>query len=170
MNIPNVPAVKVNEEKKMQNKFIGRKSEKIVPFLDSEISIKKLSINQVVRVQSLTKEMEDSRDALGGIKILLLVLREGAPELSELSDEEIQDGVGHMLEAFEVGTPPHGGIAFGLDRHVMMLANESSLREVIAFPMSSSGKTAVMDAPSPVTSAQLKELHLSVEAKKASQK
>jgi hypothetical protein len=91
MNIPNVPAVKVNEEKKMQNKFIGRKSEKIVPFLDSEISIKKLSINQVVRVQSLTKEMEDSRDALGGIKILLLVLREGAPELSELSDEEIQD-------------------------------------------------------------------------------
>jgi aspartyl-tRNA synthetase len=86
------------------------------------------------------------------------------------SDEEIQDGVGHMLEAFEVGTPPHGGIAFGLDRHVMMLANESSLREVIAFPMSSSGKTAVMDAPSPVTSAQLKELHLSVEAKKASQK
>lgn len=86
------------------------------------------------------------------------------------SDEEIQEGVGHMLEAFEVGTPPHGGIAFGLDRHVMMLANESSLREVIAFPMSSSGKTAVMDAPSPVTSAQLKELHLSIDQKKSTQK
>ncbi len=78
------------------------------------------------------------------------------------SDEEIQSGVGHMLEAFKVGTPPHGGIALGLDRHVMMLANESSLREVMAFPMTSSGKTAVMDAPSEISDKQLMELSLSL--------
>ncbi len=78
------------------------------------------------------------------------------------SDAEIEASVGHMLEAFEVGTPPHGGIAFGLDRQVMLLAGETSLREVIAFPMTSSGKTAVMDAPAEISPAQLKELHLSV--------
>lgn len=78
------------------------------------------------------------------------------------SEEEIQENVGHMLEAFEVGSPPHGGIGLGLDRHVMMLANENSLREVVAFPMTSSGKTAVMDAPSEVSEDQLKELSLAI--------
>ena len=67
-----------------------------------------------------------------------------------------------MLEAFEVGTPPHGGIALGLDRLAMILANETSLKEAIAFPMTASGRTSVMDAPSPVSKEQLKELHISV--------
>lgn len=76
------------------------------------------------------------------------------------TDQQIKDSVGHMLEAFKVGTPPHGGIAFGLDRLVMLLAGENSLKETIAFPMTSSGKAAVMDAPSAVAESQLKELHL----------
>lgn len=78
------------------------------------------------------------------------------------SDEQIEASVGHMLEAFGVGTPPHGGIALGLDRMVMVLANETSLKEAIAFPMSSTGRTAVMDAPNVVSDAQLAELHLRV--------
>ncbi len=78
------------------------------------------------------------------------------------SDQEIQDGVGHMLEAFEYGMPPHGGIALGLDRQVAILNGEQSIKEVIAFPMSSTGRTAVMDAPSPVSNEQLKELKLKV--------
>jgi aspartyl-tRNA synthetase len=82
------------------------------------------------------------------------------------SDAEIQASIGHMLEAFEVGTPPHGGIALGLDRLAMILAGETSLKEVIAFPMSSSGRTAVMDAPSVVEDTQLAELGLQVRAKK----
>ncbi len=78
------------------------------------------------------------------------------------SDEEIQASVGHMLEAFKLGTPPHGGIALGLDRLVMLLANESSIKETIAFPMTSTGKTAIMDAPAEVSSEQLKELGIRV--------
>jgi len=67
-----------------------------------------------------------------------------------------------MLEAFELGTPPHGGHALGIDRLIMLLANEKSLKESIAFPMTGSGKTSVMDAPSPIEPEQLEELGLSV--------
>ncbi|MBT4722679.1 Asp-tRNA(Asn)/Glu-tRNA(Gln) amidotransferase GatCAB subunit B, partial [Candidatus Falkowbacteria bacterium] len=82
------------------------------------------------------------------------------------SDEEIQEGIGHMLEAFEVGTPPHGGIALGLDRIAMLLAGETSIKEVIAFPMSSTGRTSVMDAPAKLDKKQLDELSLKVIEKK----
>ena len=78
------------------------------------------------------------------------------------SDTEIEESIGHMLEAFRVGTPPHGGIALGLDRLIMLLAGESSLKEVIAFPMTSSGRTAVMTAPTRIEAKQLKELGLQV--------
>lgn len=83
-------------------------------------------------------------------------------EIMGYSEEEIQSGVGHMLEAFEVGTPPHGGIALGLDRLVMILAGENSIKEAIAFPMTSTGKTAVMQAPAEVSHKQLDELHIEV--------
>jgi len=73
-------------------------------------------------------------------------------------DEKIEDSVGHMLKAFEYGAPPHGGIALGLDRLTMIIAGETSLKETIAFPMTSTGKTAVMDAPSDVSEEQLEEL------------
>ena len=78
------------------------------------------------------------------------------------SDEEIEASVGHMLRAFEVGTPPHGGIALGIDRLVMILTGETSLKESIAFPMTSTGRTAVMSAPSEVEPGLLDELGLRV--------
>ncbi len=83
------------------------------------------------------------------------------------SEEEIEASVGHMLEAFSVGTPPHGGIALGLDRLVMLLGNETSLKEAIAFPMTSSGRTAVMDAPSFISDEQKAELQIKVVDPKA---
>ena len=82
------------------------------------------------------------------------------------SDGEIESGVGHMLDAFELGTPPHGGIALGLDRLIMIMAGESSLKEAIAFPMTSSGRTAVMEAPSPIEKSQLAELGLTISKKR----
>ncbi len=78
------------------------------------------------------------------------------------SDQEIQDSIGHMLEAFELGTPPHGGIALGLDRLVMVLSGETSMKESVAFPMTSTGRTSVMDAPSVVSEEQLKEAKLTI--------
>jgi len=98
----------------------------------------------------------------GSIRAHKAELLKSTFEIMGYSEEEIQHSVGHMLEAFEVGTPPHGGIALGLDRLVMILAGEESLKETIAFPMSSTGRTSVMDGPSAVSGEQLKELHIKV--------
>ena len=87
-------------------------------------------------------------------------------EIMGFSEEDLQERVGHMLEAFRYGTPPHGGIALGVERNIMNLAGESYLREVQAFPMTRGGKTAVMTAPKPLTQKQLQELGLSVTKKK----
>ena len=76
--------------------------------------------------------------------------------------EETQASVGHMLEAFKYGTPPHGGIALGVERNLMNLTGESYLREVQAFPMTRGGQTAVMNAPKPLEEKQLKELGIQV--------
>ena len=77
-----------------------------------------------------------------------------------LSDEEIQSQFGHLLNAFEYGAPPHGGIAPGIDRIVMILAGEPNIREVIAFPKTQSASDLMLGAPSPVSDMQLKDLHL----------
>lgn len=81
------------------------------------------------------------------------------------TDDEIEASIGHMLQAFEVGTPPHGGIALGFDRLVMLLARQTSLKEAVAFPMTSSGKTSVMDAPNEVSPEQLQELKIKIAEK-----
>jgi aspartyl-tRNA synthetase len=82
-------------------------------------------------------------------------------------DEKIEHDYGHMLEAFRRGTPPHGGIALGIDRLTMCFAGETALREVQAFPMTAGGKTAVMDAPSEMTPEQLMEFGIQIKKKPA---
>lgn len=79
-------------------------------------------------------------------------------EIMGLSEEEIDLKFGHMIEALSYGAPPHGGIAPGIDRLLTCIMGEPSLREVIAFPMTSGGRTAVMKAPSVVKEEKLKEL------------
>lgn len=81
-------------------------------------------------------------------------------EVMGMSDERIQANFGHILKAFSFGAPPHGGIAWGLDRLLMLLANESSIREVIAFPKTGDGRDLLMGAPSLLSDDKLKELHL----------
>ncbi len=77
-----------------------------------------------------------------------------------LSDEDIDEKFGHLLNALSLGTPPHGGIALGLDRLVMLLAGKDSIRDVIAFPKTSSAADPMTGAPSEVTARQLKEVDL----------
>ena len=96
----------------------------------------------------------------GSVRINVAELQHKVFSLMKLSDEEIKEQFGHMLEAFEYGAPPHGGIALGVDRLVMLLADVESIREVIAFPKTQSAVDLLMGAPSPVEEKQLKELHL----------
>jgi aspartyl-tRNA synthetase len=79
-----------------------------------------------------------------------------------MSDEEAKERFGFFLDALEYGTPPHGGVALGLDRIVMILAGAASLREVIAFPKTAKAIDLMVDAPTPVSDQQMKELHLRV--------
>lgn len=96
----------------------------------------------------------------GSVRINVAELQHKVFSLMKLSDEEIKEQFGHMLEAFEYGAPPHGGIALGVDRLVMLLADAESIREVIAFPKTQSAIDLLMGAPSLVEEKQLKELHL----------
>jgi aspartyl-tRNA synthetase len=83
-------------------------------------------------------------------------------EIMGYKEKEIESQFGHMLEAFKFGAPPHGGIAWGLDRIVMLLAGEPNIREIIAFPKTADVRDPLMDGPSEVSEEQLKELHLKV--------
>lgn len=78
------------------------------------------------------------------------------------TDSQIQESIGHMLEAFSFGAPPHGGIALGLDRHIALLQGEASIKETMAFPMTSTGRTAVMDGPTEISESLLKDLGIKI--------
>ena len=96
----------------------------------------------------------------GSIRIHDSALQAKVFELLALSAEEAQDRFGFFLEALSYGTPPHGGIALGLDRMVMLMAGETSLRQVIAFPKTASGTDLMTGSPSPVRDEQVRELGL----------
>jgi len=95
-------------------------------------------------------------------KTVVEALRSGVNAFLLKSDPSV-----HMLEAFEYGAPPHGGIAPGIDRLAMLLADESTIREVMAFPKTQQGIDLMTSAPSPVDERQLKDLHIRLAAEAA---
>jgi len=98
----------------------------------------------------------------GSIRIHKRNVQEKIFKLVGLGKEEIEEKFGHLLRAFEYGAPPHGGIALGIDRFLMLLLNEKSIREVILFPKTGDGKDLLMEAPSRVDPKQLKELNIKI--------
>ncbi len=101
----------------------------------------------------------------GSIRIHQREVQEKIFDLLGLSPEEAKDKFGYLLEAFEYGTPPHGGIAFGLDRLIMILTGRDNIRDVIAFPKTQSASCLLTQAPSSVAIDQLKELHIKLDVK-----
>src|SRR3989344_1766078 len=127
----------------------------------------------------ITKENADNLMAhqydfvLNGYEIAGGSIREHNPKILETvfeimgnKKEDIRKQFSHLLEAFEYGVPPHGGIAPGIDRIAMILAGEPNIREVIAFPKTGDGRDLMMDSPSEISTDQLKELHIKIEKQK----
>lgn len=96
----------------------------------------------------------------GSMRIYKREIQEKMFKLLGFTPEEADEKFGFLLEAFEYGTPPHGGIAFGLDRIIMLLAGTTNLRETIAFPKTQSASCLLTEAPGPVDDKQLEQLHL----------
>jgi aspartyl-tRNA synthetase len=114
------------------------------------------------RGQQYDLVLNNNEVAGGSIRIHDRALQEKVFRLIGLDPEVAQERFGHMLEAFEYGTPPHGGIAPGIDRLCMLLADEPNIREVIPFPKNQAARDLMADAPSPVEGQQLKELKIRI--------
>jgi aspartyl-tRNA synthetase len=115
-----------------------------------------------VRARAYDLVLNGSEIAGGSIRIHDQTLQRLIFKLLQISDEEAKMRFGFFLEALEYGTPPHGGIALGLDRIVAILCGENSIREVIAFPKTAQAVDLMADAPSTVSPKQLRELHLKI--------
>lgn len=98
----------------------------------------------------------------GSLRIYDNDLQEKIFEILGMSEEEIRNKFGFFIDAFQYGTPPHGGLAFGLDRIAMILSESDSIRDVIAFPKNANAKCPMSKAPTPVDPAQLEELHIEI--------
>ncbi|KYG58051.1 aspartate--tRNA ligase [Planococcus maritimus] len=128
-----------------------------------EEDLNKLSTEpQNVRAQAYDLVLNGYELGGGSARIYKRDIQEKMFEVLGFSKEEATEQFGFLLEAFEYGTPPHGGIAFGLDRLVMLLAGRTNLRDTIAFPKTASASDMLTEAPSAVSNAQLEELNLAV--------
>ena len=126
--------------------------EEDIPLLDTDPAS--------VRAQAYDIVINGDERGGGSIRINNADLQRKIFDLLKLSNEDIESRLGFFVEALKYGTPPHGGIAYGLDRFVMMMINRSNIRDVIAFPKTQTAQDLMMDAPTVITPAQYEELHI----------
>ncbi len=118
-----------------------------------------------IKAKAYDLVLNGSEIAGGSIRIFKPELQSKMFELLGIGTEEAQEKFGFLLDAFKYGAPPHGGIAFGLDRLVMIMTKSSSIRDVIAFPKNSNAVSLMDNSPSPVSDKQLRELHIKTAVK-----
>ncbi len=132
------------------------------PFTSPKETEKEINMEHPEKLKAKAYDLVLNGYEIGGgsIRIHKRELQNKIFEILGLKTPEIEARFGHILRAFEYGAPPHGGIALGLDRLVMILMNESSIREVIAFPKTGDDRDLLMGAPSEISKQQRKELHI----------
>jgi aspartyl-tRNA synthetase len=128
-----------------------------IPLLDTDITKVKTNAYDIV--------LNGYELGGGSIRIHDNELQKKIFTILGLSDEQIRNKFGFFIDAFQYGTPPHGGIAFGLDRIAMILSESDSIRDVIAFPKNAKATCPMSKAPTPVDQKQLDELHIAVTEK-----
>ena len=156
--IVDFPLLEYDDEEK---RYVARHHPFTAP-LDSDIDLLKTEPEKA-RAKAYDLVLNGYEIAGGSIRIHQQDMQNTMFRLLNISEEEAQDKFGFLLEAFTFGAPPHGGIAFGFDRLVMLLAKEKSIRDVIAFPKTNSALSLMDGSPSTVSSAQLRELGLKIE-------
>ncbi|WP_029215562.1 aspartate--tRNA ligase [Kallotenue papyrolyticum] len=126
--------------------------------------VEKLKRNELAEVRAAAYDLvcNGYELASGSVRIHDRAIQQSIFDRLPYTPDEIQRRFGHMLEAFEYGAPPHAGIAPGIDRLMALLCDEENIREVIAFPKTQRAEDLMMNAPSPVSEQQLRELHLRV--------
>lgn len=120
-----------------------------------------------VRAKAYDLALNGSEVAGGSIRIHDAALQAKIFEILKISKEDASHRFGHLLHAFEFGAPPHGGIAWGLDRFIMLLRDEPNIREVIAFPKDQKAKDLMLSAPSAMPDQQISEMHIRIDLPKA---
>ena len=103
----------------------------------------------------------------GSIRIHNSKLQSAVFELLGIGEEEQRGKFGFLMDALKYGAPPHGGIAFGIDRIAALMAGSDSIRDVIAFPKTTGAQCLMTDAPSPIADAQLAEVHVAVRTRES---
>ncbi len=130
--------------------------EEDIPLLDTDIANVKANAYDII--------LNGYELGGGSLRIYDNELQKKIFEILGFSDEDIQNKFGFFIDAFKYGTPPHGGLAFGLDRIAMILSESDSIRDVIAFPKNAKATCPMSKAPTPVDASQLDELHISITA------
>lgn len=155
--ITDFPLFEYNEDERrfeaMHHPFTAPKDEDISLLKDNP---------QAVRSKAYDLILNGIEIGGGSIRIHQRSLQEEIFQVIGLSKEEFEEKFGFLLEALDYGAPPHGGIAFGFDRLIMLMLQRETIRDVIAFPKTQSATCLLTKAPAPVTAKQLKELHINV--------